>query len=174
MLSEADIFSSVFPAATLHHTTPTPVATPDLGFTAAGQSFGGVTSPASQRGLQSLSAAQLQVKRSIAWSSATRFLSLASLTSEELEAGHKLGDTRRSKTREVREAMDFLLSGNGLHGQHDGDWDLVCRRLVVPVDLNSVANTRSMQIEWYTLEARSHFLDNVAPVMQDAWSTVSP
>jgi anaphase-promoting complex subunit 2 len=126
MLLDSAVFSSVFPpAAALGHTTPTPVATPDVAFTAAGQSFGTLASPSSHRRSHSLSAAQLQVKRNIAWSAATRFLSLANLTGDELKAAYKHGKLHRSKSSEVEEAIDFLLSGNGPDAEADVDWNLV-------------------------------------------------
>jgi anaphase-promoting complex subunit 2 len=126
MTTDNAIFSSVFPpAAALDHTTPTPVATPDLGFTAAGQSFGTLTSPNSHRHSQSFSAAQLHVKRNIAWSAATRFLSLTNLTGDELKAAYKHGRPQRKKSREVEEAIDFLLSVNGPQNETDADWNLV-------------------------------------------------
>jgi anaphase-promoting complex subunit 2 len=126
MLMDNTVFSSVFPAAAaLNHTTPTPVATPDLGFTGAGSSFGALTSPNSHRHSQSLSAAQLHVKRNIAWSAATRFLSLTNLTGDELKAAYKHGRPQRTKSREAVEAIHFLLSGNGPQGETDADWNLV-------------------------------------------------
>lgn len=126
MLMDDSIFSSVFPtAAALDHTTPTPVATPDLGFAGAGTSFGALTSPNRHGYSQSMSVAQLHVKRNIAWSSATRFLSLNNLVGDELNAACKHGKPQRKKSREVEEAIDFLLSGNGSHGETDADWNLV-------------------------------------------------
>lgn len=123
---ENSIFSSVFPAAAaLDHTTPTPVATPDLAFSGAGASFGALTSP-SRHG-HSMSAAQLHVKRNIAWSTATRFLSLSNLTGDELNAACKHGRPQRKKSREAEEAIDFLLSGNGSYGETDADWNLVSK-----------------------------------------------
>lgn len=150
------IFASVFPAATLNHTTPTPVATPDLGFTTPGQNFDVITSPLIQKQHQPLSAAQLQVKRNISWSTATRFLSLAHISKVNFNTTEdtlrRVETTpRRIKTRDVEEAIEFLLSGEGSQGQSDDNWDLM---------------------DWYTLEVRSHFLEHVAPVLQMAWSEV--
>ncbi|TLD20140.1 hypothetical protein E2P81_ATG09210 [Venturia nashicola] len=149
-LMDNSVFSSIFPAAAaLDHTTPTPVATPDLGFVGAGTSFGGLPSPNRHGHSQSMSVAQLHVKRNIAWSAATRFLGLSSLVGAELDAACKHGKPQRKKSREAEEAIDFLLSGNGHHGETDADWDL---------------------IEWYTLEVRSHFLDQISPALEQAWS----
>ena len=126
MLMDNAIFSSVFPAAAApDHSTPTPVATPDLGFTGAASSFGALTSPNSHKHSQSLSAAQLHVKRNIAWSAATRFLSLTNLTGDELKTAFKHGKPQRTKSREAEEAIEFLLSGNGPQGETDADWNLV-------------------------------------------------
>ncbi|KAE9992564.1 hypothetical protein EG327_008578 [Venturia inaequalis] len=150
MLMDNSVFSSVFPAAAaLHHTTPTPVSTPDLGFSGAGTSFGALTSPNKHGHSQSMSVAQLHVKRSIAWSTATRFLSLSNLTGDELNSACKHGRPQRKISREAEEAIDFLLSGNGPYGETDADWNL---------------------IEWYTLEVRDHFLEQIAPAMEQAWS----
>jgi anaphase-promoting complex subunit 2 len=151
MASPDFIFSSIFPAATLDHTTPTPVATPDLAFAAPGQSFGSITSPVSHKQQHPLSAAQLQVKRTIAWSTATRFLSLAALSAADPHSIASFAGPHRIKTREVEDAIDFLLSGAGPHGLFEEDLDLV---------------------DWYMLEVRTHFLDHVAPSIQQAWSAV--
>jgi anaphase-promoting complex subunit 2 len=150
MPSPDAVFSNLFPAATLNHTTPTPVATPDLAFTAPGQSFGGIVSPVHQKH-QPLTAAQLQVKRTIAWSTATRFLSLAALSAGDANSNAGFVGPHKIKTREVEEAIDFLLSGEGSHLLPEQDGDLV---------------------EWYMLEVRTHFLHHVAPAIQQAWSIV--
>lgn len=128
MLMDNSIFSSVFPAAAaLDHTTPTPVATPDLGFAGVGTSFGTLTSPNKHGHSQSMSVAQLHVKRNIAWSTATRFLSLNALVGDELNAACKHGRPQKKKSREAEEAIDFLLSGNGPYGETDADWNLVSK-----------------------------------------------
>lgn len=103
------VFASVFPVPSLSHTTPTPVATPDLGHTAPGTSFG---SPY----LANASGAQHgAVKRNLAWSAATRFLSLPS----------NIEESRRSPRRgtDVEEALNYLLVGEGQ--SHDGEEGLV-------------------------------------------------
>ena len=170
MLSEAAVFASVFPAAALSHSTPTPLSTPIIGSSAPGLSFGALTSPQKHKKSQSLSPAELQVKRNIAWSTATRFLALTGLIGDELQAAEKHGTSRRPKTREVEEALEFLLSGDGPQGQTDEEWDLV--------NMNKLPHSQSTvltnQIEWYILEVRTHFLENVAPGLQQAWSKVSP
>ena len=93
------VFASVFPVPSLSHTIPTPIATPDLGFTAPGSSFG---SPhvASSSGTQ-----HRAVRRNAAWSTATRFLSLQK---KSLEASRP---TRRP--RDVEEALSYLIVGEG-------------------------------------------------------------
>ncbi|QDS71513.1 hypothetical protein FKW77_004946 [Venturia effusa] len=154
MSMDGSVFSSVFPAAAaLDHTSPTPVATPDLGFSGPGTSFGALTSPNKHGHPSSMSVAQLHVKRNIAWSTATRFLSLNSLTGDELNLACKHGKPQRKKSREAEEAIDFLLSGNGSFGETDVDWNL---------------------IEWYTLEVRNHFLEQISPAMEQAWSKEIP
>lgn len=93
------VFASVFPVPSLSHTTPTPVATPDLAFTAPGSSFG---SPhiANSGGTQ-----HRAVRRNAAWSTATRFLSLQK---KSLDVSRP---TRRSK--DVDEALSYLIVGEG-------------------------------------------------------------
>lgn len=148
MLSEADIFSSVFGSNSAFHTTPTPQATPLLGDTGYGQSFGGVATPAKQS-LQP-TAAQSQIRKNLAWSTATRYLSLDGLKYEAIvqEQKHSLRPKRAS--REVEEALEVLLAECS-SAEDDGQWDLV---------------------EWYTLEVRSHFLGVVAQPLLEDWSQV--
>ncbi|KAF2433708.1 hypothetical protein EJ08DRAFT_676505 [Tothia fuscella] len=148
------IFASVFPPAVLDHTTPTPVATPDLGFTAPGQSFGGIISPVGAKQQKPLSAAQIQVKRNISWSTATRFLSLSTFPVVDLNSSALIkGTPHKIKTREIEDAIEFLLSEDSLQGHIDENWDLVA---------------------WYLLEVQTHFLDRVAPVFQQLWSSEIP
>jgi hypothetical protein len=109
MPPSGSVLTSIFPPRSLHHSVPTPLATPDLGAFGHGPAFGGAvpSSPISER---SLNPAQLQVRRNLAWSTATRFLSLA---------GKPLID--RTKTRawehantpdEVINALSILLDNN--------------------------------------------------------------
>lgn len=109
MLAEKDaVLESVFSNGQNAHTTPTPIATPDLGSTAAGQSFGGLASPISQKS-QPSGAAQQQVKLNYAWSTATRFLT------ELLENWVMLFETLEElpfsepTPEHVREAIDLLI-----------------------------------------------------------------
>lgn len=112
--SERDrlVFSSIFPVDTHGHTTPTPVATPVLGSSAAGQSFGGfsggVAPPASP------SPAQRAVRREQAWSVATRFLSVPRVSAAEA-ARFEVEEWRgaRGRSREAGEALEYLLVGEG-------------------------------------------------------------
>ncbi|KAH8727158.1 hypothetical protein GQ44DRAFT_748503 [Phaeosphaeriaceae sp. PMI808] len=94
------VFASVFPVLSFSHTTPTPIATPDLGYTAPGSSFG---SPYADRHVDA-PGQHRAVKRGLAWSHATRFLSLPK------DASITLGLHR---TRDVEEALSFLLAGDG-------------------------------------------------------------
>jgi len=96
------VFASVFPVLSLSHTTPTPVATPDLGYAAPGASFGG---PHATRNAEAHEQSQHRaVRRSHAWSCATRFLSLPKGVS--FAPG-------LHKTRETEEALGYLLVGEG-------------------------------------------------------------
>lgn len=96
------VFASVFPVLSLSHSTPTPIATPDLGYTALGSSFGG---PHAGRNAEAQGQGQHRaVKRGLAWSCATRFLSLPKDSSIQ---------ARPHRSREVTEALTYLLVGEG-------------------------------------------------------------
>lgn len=101
------VFASVFPVPSLSHTTPTPIATPDLGFTAPGQSFGG---PFGGGGSSGSFDQHREVKRNLAWSTATRFLSLPkpSQSKDVLSSA-----ARPHKGTDVTEALEYLLVGEG-------------------------------------------------------------
>lgn len=105
------VFASVFPVLSLSHTTPTPIATPDLGYTAPGSSFG---SPYAGRGEAPGQGQHRAVRRGLAWSCATRFLSLPK------DSSITLGLRR---TREVEDALNYLLIGDGKN--EDGEESLV-------------------------------------------------
>ncbi len=94
------IFASVFPVLSLSHTTPTPIATPDLGYIAPDTSFGGPFTGKLSDGQEQHRA----LKRSLAWSCATRFLSLP----RDLTLDLKL-----QRTRETTDALTYLLVGEG-------------------------------------------------------------
>ena len=132
------VFASVFPVLSFSHSTPTPVATPDLGSTAPGNSFG---SPYALRNTDARGQGQGQhrtVRRNLAWSCATRFLSLPQDVSFA---------PRIQKNREVEEALNYLLVGEGK--SEDG-------------------NEESL-VEWYTNECRLHFANHVRPGLEDLW-----
>ncbi|KAF2129942.1 hypothetical protein P153DRAFT_339280 [Dothidotthia symphoricarpi CBS 119687] len=98
----ASVFASVFPVLSLSHTTPTPVATPVLGQTATDGSFG---SPYAGRHADRQGQGQHRaVKRGLAWSCATRFLSLP----KDWSAGAQL-----QRNREIEDALGYLLRGEG-------------------------------------------------------------
>ncbi|KAF2658044.1 hypothetical protein K491DRAFT_593806 [Lophiostoma macrostomum CBS 122681] len=129
------IFASVFPVPSLSHSTPTPIATPDLGYTAPGQSFG---SPyGGNTGGQ-----HRAVNRNIAWSTATRFLTLS-----RSSLGASFDALRYQRTAEIEEALQYLLVGEGK--SEDGhEEDLV---------------------DWYTNEARVHFATQVRSRLIEPW-----
>lgn len=130
------VFASVFPVPSLSHTTPTPVATPDLGHTAPGASFGSpyvtTTGGAQHRA----------VKRTLAWSTATRFLSLPKNAQGSIQ--------RIQRTPDVDEALGYLLVGDG----------------------KSEDGREQGLVEWYTNEARLHFASLVRPMLKDMWDRV--
>jgi anaphase-promoting complex subunit 2 len=131
------VFASVFPVLSLSHTTPTPIATPDLGYSAPGTSFG---SPFVGRNIEGHGQGQHRaVRRGLAWSCATRFLSLPKDTSITL---------RPHRTREVEEALGYLLIGEGK---------------------SEDAREESL-VEWYTNECRLHFANHVRAGVEQLWS----
>ena len=134
------VFSSVFPVLSLSHTTPTPIATPDLGVIAPSTSFG---SPYIPRQAELHDNSQHRaVKRTIAWSCATRFLSLDKAVPAVPRILHR--------TREVEDALIYLLAGEGRveDGARSGEEGLV---------------------EWYTNECRLHFANHVRPGLERLW-----
>ncbi|KAG9380573.1 anaphase-promoting complex protein [Pyrenophora tritici-repentis] len=98
------VFASVFPVLSFSHSTPTPIATPDLASTAPESSFG---SPYALRNVEGRAQGQGQhkaIKRNTAWSSATRFLSLPK---------DVFFAPRLDRTAEVEKALRYLLVGEG-------------------------------------------------------------
>ncbi|KAF3005098.1 hypothetical protein E8E13_009958 [Curvularia kusanoi] len=134
------VFSSVFPVLSLSHTIPTPVATPDLGVVAPGASFGSPYIPR-QTELHDNSTHR-GVKRTIAWSCATRFLSLDKVVPAVPRILHR--------TREVEDALVYLLAGEG--------------RV-----LDEARNGEEGLVDWYTNECRLHFATHVQPGLERLW-----
>lgn len=151
------LFASIFPQSTATHTTPTPQATPDLGFTGPGQSFGGPVSNATRqpRGNENgpsnddLSAAQRAVKRNIAWSTATQFLSLQGATIPAGQARH--GVVRRSA--DVQDALRWLLLDDY---EESGDQ----------------SSGRDKLLDWYEEEVKQHFEAVLKKVLNEPASIV--
>ncbi|KAF2000423.1 hypothetical protein P154DRAFT_492082 [Amniculicola lignicola CBS 123094] len=131
------VFASVFAVPSLSHTTPTPIATPDLGYTALGQSFG---SPF----VANATGQHRAVKRNLAWSTATRFLSLPKSSNS---GGVSFEIRQGLKTADVEEALRYLITGDGK--TEDG-------------------NEESL-LDWYTSEARLHFATAVRPILEHLW-----
>ncbi|CAI6338826.1 unnamed protein product [Periconia digitata] len=134
------VFASVFPVPSLSHTTPTPVATPDLGHTAPGTSFG---SPFVGNSGGELHHA---ARRNVAWSTATRFLGLPK------DVNHT--GLRMRKTRDIDEALSYLLVGTGKNAES--------------------ARTEEGLVGWYTNEVRLHFAKYVRPSLQELWAKEIP
>ncbi|KAL5375358.1 hypothetical protein DPSP01_011267 [Paraphaeosphaeria sporulosa] len=105
------VFASVFPVPSLSHTTPTPVATPNLGYTEPGASFG------SPHAADAAVTPRRAVRRNLAWSTATRFLSLP----RDLDKAPR----RPRRPPDVDEALDYLIVGEGTGQDHEEgivDW----------------------------------------------------
>ncbi|KAH6637579.1 hypothetical protein C7974DRAFT_355225 [Boeremia exigua] len=134
------VFSSVFPVLSLSHTIPAPVATPDLGVTVPGASFGSPYIPR-QTELHD-NTTHKGVKRTIAWSCATRFLSLDKAVPAVPRILHR--------TREVEDALVYLLIGDG--------------KVV-----DEAKNGEEGLVEWYTNECRLHFANHVQPGLEELW-----
>lgn len=149
MATEAAILSSVFGGSSLaFHTTPTPLATPLIGQ----GSFGGPTSTPVKQAHHD-SAAYAQVKKNLAWSTATRYLSLDGLKFDAIVQGSRHSLRPRRPPKDVDEALDMFLD-KGLESiAGEKQWDL---------------------IEWYTAEVKSHFLNVVEPQLASAWSQSIP
>lgn len=99
------VFASVFPVPSLSHTIPTPVATPNLGDIEPGASFGSPYA-ATDDGTQ-----RRALRRNLAWSTATRFLSLP----KNLEKAPR----RTHRPADVGEALEYLIVGEGTGSDHD-------------------------------------------------------
>jgi len=121
------VYASVFPGPTLFHTTPTPIATPEVGYTPPGQTFGGPFGTDIHR--------PRAVQRNLAWSTATRFLSLPTTPQARPE--------KRIKTSEVENALEYLLVGEG----------------------RKTDENETELFEWYISEARVHFLQCYRPAL---------
>lgn len=134
------VFSSVFPVLSLSHTIPTPVATPDLGVATPGASFGSPYIPR-QAELHD-NTTHRGIKRTIAWSCATRFLSLDKVVPAVPRILHR--------TREVEDALVYLLAGEGRVAE-------------------DAKNGEEGLVEWYTNECRLQFANNVQPELEELW-----
>jgi anaphase-promoting complex subunit 2 len=155
---EALIFTSIFPSSAAVHTTPTPIATPDLGFTAPGEAFGGPQRSSSSHQRQQTSrttrsgrhdegdiagrlsaAAQRAVRKNIAWSTATQFLSLQGAAVPGGQARHK----SEKRTGEVQEALELLLLEEG-GGEVENEED-------------DAGEKEDGLVGWYAVEVKEHF-----------------
>jgi anaphase-promoting complex subunit 2 len=136
------VFASVFPVPSLSHTTPTPIATPDLGFTAPGSSFG---SPFINN---ATTGEQRAVRRNLAWSTATRFLSLPKPPNDSSYASFYAQKPARGP--DVEEALQYLLAGEG-RSEGDGKEEAL--------------------MDWYTNETRIHFANYVRPALAELWKS---
>ena len=131
------VFSSVFPVLSLSHTIPTPVSTPDLGVVAPS------ASPYIPRQTELHdNSTHRGVKRTIAWSCATRFLSLDKVVPAVPRILHR--------TREVEDALVYLLVGEGRAS-------------------DETRNGEEGLVEWYTNECRLHFANHVQPGLEELW-----
>ncbi|KAI9666485.1 MAG: Anaphase-promoting complex subunit 2 [Bathelium mastoideum] len=145
-------FSSVFPSSTLIHTTPTPVATPLVGFSEPGQSFGG---PFDNR--VDLSApGYADVQRSNAWSIATRFMTLPShspLTCNWSACSKDVWHPDARLNPEADQGISFICRGDVTQGNDDA---------------------RETLDEWYSHEVENHFGTYVQSDIRHIWDLQIP
>ena len=139
------IFSAVFPPSA-DVVIPTPTATPVLGSTGFGESFGGPAAP--DTGAESAAAEQIKWDR--AWHTATTYLSVAN---EPITAAHAALDEGSLRVKwikpfnaETENAVFYLLSEDS-HGRQLRKY-----------------STRDDLLQWYYEEVGSrHFVDYVLP-----------
>lgn len=145
MSLQDQIFAAVFPPSA-DVVIPTPTATPVLGSSAFGESFGGPST--SEVGSESAAAEQIQWDR--AWHTATAFLSLPN---EPITAAHANQDEAALKaqwtkpfTADTSYAVTYLLSEDS-RGRQLRKW-----------------STRDNLLQWYYEEVGGrHYLDYVLP-----------
>ena len=152
LAAQKRIFTSVFPISSTATTVPTPVATPVLGYTGEGQSFGGPQIPLSPDLSSPSDLVAEQVKWNRAWHIATSFLKLPeeqiTYVQANLDESQLRGHWMKDCDAEVFRAVSYLLlsgsKGQASFALHHQDGDLVA---------------------WYTNEVRRHFLNYVRPVV---------
>ncbi|KAF2737932.1 hypothetical protein EJ04DRAFT_541611 [Polyplosphaeria fusca] len=139
------VFASVFSVPSVSHTTPTPIATPDLGNAEPGESFGG--------GLfgGNLGNPQRKVKRNLAWSTATRFLSLPKGNHADTDPSN-VENEERPNTAEVQDALEYLLVGDG----------------------KPEIFTEDNLLDWFIDEAQLHFATFARSEVEQWWNEEIP
>ena len=133
-------FASVFSVPSLTHTIPTPVATPDTSFVEPGQLWGGMAAVDMDA---STPEQQRLVRRNLAWSTATAFLSMPKA---EIHGIGNIRPPRIPKSAAIDDALRFLLVGDGV--ARPGEQSIV---------------------EWYLEEIRLHFDNCVKPALHRIW-----
>lgn len=152
--AQSRVFASVFPTSSTANTVPTPVATPILGFTSEGQSFGGPQTQLPTEPASPSDRAAEQVKWNRAWHIATSFLKLPEeqvpFDPANLDESQPKGRWTKRPDAGVSQAVSYLLSASSKdHASsvgHERDGDLVA---------------------WYTNEVRRHFLTFVRPTVTE-------
>ncbi|KAL9110420.1 MAG: hypothetical protein Q9227_004964 [Pyrenula ochraceoflavens] len=157
------IFESVFPSAKLKDLVPTPAITPQIGFSAAGQSFGGFSTPATpirgDGGLQSGEYPE-QVVWERSWHTATSFLLLPEYAIRAGDNNSALDDLElklAAQSKETTEAIRYVLSPTSRE---------TASRLGKP---------ENDLYEWYSNQVRRHFSVYTRPlVLQILQSDLDP
>ncbi|KAI9760787.1 MAG: hypothetical protein M4579_001417 [Chaenotheca gracillima] len=147
--SRKKIFASVFPSSPLASESPTPVATPNPSFVAAGQAFGVLPEPTANPRQAALNVASERAKWNRAWHALTTFLSLPQAPiPADLVSGQVPKQWQKRASLEVHSAFDTVLSQNP------------------SADGNSRALSQHSILEWYSNEVRRHYLTFIQPGLQ--------
>ena len=105
------LFSSIFPSPALVHTTPTPIATPLVGFPEPGQPFGVAFESISSPSIPG----HTDVQRSNAWSTATRFFTLPShspISCSESNCQEDIWNSKKQPSPEIDRALELISTGD--------------------------------------------------------------
>jgi anaphase-promoting complex subunit 2 len=157
MAGRKRVFDSVFPSSRLKDLAPTPAATPVLGQTELGQSFGGPAfSPISYSPSEASDLYPEQVVWDRAWHSATSFLALPQRDFVE--------------RRQQQDLDAFTTHYNKASKTVKGSFRYVASKLQEQRAREKKADHENI-LEWYTDHVRGHFLSYSKPSLSRVSST---
>ncbi len=153
MAGRKRVFDSVFPSSCLKDLAPTPAATPVLGQTEFGQSFGGpIYSPTSHAALEASATYPEQVIWDRAWHAATSFLVLPERSFMELRDRRYLDTLAAHYNKVPKDAIESIRYVILKHQEE--------RALEQRIEHESL-------LDWYTNHVRGHFLaHSKAPLLR--------